>query len=202
MIVAFIRTLLFYVILMISMRLMGKRQLGDVEPTELVITILISEMASVPLQDLNAPILHSIVSIALLVCFEIMTSAISMKSVTLRRFFQGRYSILLADGKINQKEMTKLHITVDELLEELRQNGAMSIDEVRFCILETSGRMSVLLKEDTPPVSIPLSIIVDGKLLRQNLKKAEIAEETVQEFLARKGVGMKEVFWLSFMNGE
>ena len=125
-----------------------------------------------------------------------------MKSVTLRRFFQGRYSILLADGKINQKEMTKLHITVDERLEELRQNGAMSIDEVRFCILETSGRMSVLLKEDTPPVSIPLSIIVDGKLLRQNLKKAEIAEETVQEFLARKGVGMKEVFWLSFMNGE
>ena len=187
---------------MISMRLMGKRQLGDVEPTELVVTILISEMASLPMQDPEIPVIYALIPILLLVCFEIITSAISLKSMKLRRFFQGRYSILIADGKIDQREMKRLHLTVDELLEELRQKGAMSVDEVRFCIMETSGQMSVLLKNDSPPCDIPVSLVIDGQIIKRNVKKANLNEKAVIDYLNNKRISIKDVFWLSFVNGE
>ena len=200
--IALIRTGMFYLILMVSMRLMGKRQLGDVEPAELVITMLISEVASMPLQDSEMPVLRSIVIIAVLVCLEILTSAISMKSLFFRRFFQGRYSVIVEDGKIDQKEMFKLHLTVDELLEEIRQNGAVSVEEVRLCVMETSGRMSVLLKEDTPPCEIPVSVVMNGKIVRQNLRRAKVDREAIRSFLKTRGVALSDVFWLSVANGE
>ncbi len=199
---AVIRTAMFYVVLMISMRLMGKRQLGDVEPAELVITMLISEVASMPLQDADVPVIRSIVIIAVLVCLEIIMSAVSMKSMFFRHFFQGRYSILVENGKMNQQEMFKLHLTVDELLEELRQNGAVSVDEVRLCVMETSGRMSVLLKEDTPPCSIPVSLVLNGKLIRQNFARAKVDKKAVDDFLKTRGVALSDVFWLASENGE
>lgn len=200
--VALLRTAMFYVVLMVSMRLMGKRQLGDVEPAELVITMLISEVASMPLQDPGIPVVKSILIIAVLVCLEIIMSAVSMKSMVFRRFFQGRYSVIVENGEINQEEMFKQHLTVDELLEELRQNGAVSVDEVRLCVMETSGRMSVLLKGDTPPCTIPVSVVMSGRIIWQNLARAGVDKKAVVSFLEKRGTPLSEVFWLSVSNGE
>lgn len=197
-----VRTAMFYVVLMACMRLMGKRQLGDVEPAELVITMLISEVASMPLQDPQVPVLRSVAIIAVLVCLEIITSAVSMKSLFFRRFFQGKYSVIIENGEINQKEMFKLHLTVDELLEELRQNGAVGPEDVRLCVMETSGRMSVLLKDDTLNCSIPVSVVMNGKLIRQNLSRANLTKAAVLDFLQSRNISLKDVFWLSWENGE
>lgn len=198
----FFRTFLFYAILMLSLRIMGKRQIGDAEPSDLAVTILISELVSTPLQNAEEPILNSLVPIAVLVVIEIAVALLSLKNLRLRRFFQGRYGILVEDGKINQKELTKAHITVDELLEEIRQNGGVSVDEVRLCVLETSGRMSVIMKNGTTPAKLPVTLISDGKTIGRNLKECGISKETLEKFLSDEKTGIKDIFWAYFSDGE
>lgn len=198
----FFRTFLFYAILMLSLRIMGKRQIGDAEPSDLAVTILISELVSTPLQNAEEPILNSLVPIAVLVVIEIAVAVLSLKNLRLRRFFQGRYGILVEDGKINQKELTKAHITVDELLEEIRQNGGVSVDEVRLCVLETSGRMSVIMKNGTTPAKLPITLVSDGKTIGRNLKECGISKETLEKFLSDEKIGIKDVFWAYFSDGE
>ena len=198
----FFRTFLFYAILMLSLRIMGKRQIGDAEPSDLAVTILISELVSTPLQNVKEPIINSLVPIAVLVGIEIAVALLSLKNIRLRRFFQGRYGILVEDGKINQKELTKAHITVDELLEEIRQNGGMTVDEVRLCVLETSGRMSVIMKNGTTPAKLPVTLVSDGKTIKINLKECGISKETLEKFLSDEKTEMKDVFWAYFFDGE
>lgn len=187
---------------MLSLRIMGKRQIGDAEPSDLAVTILISELVSTPLQDVKEPILNSLVPIAVLVVIEIAVALLSLKNIRLRRFFQGRYGILVEDGKINQKELTKAHITVDELLEEIRQNGGLSVDEVRLCVLETSGRMSVIMKNGTTPAKLPITLVSDGKTIGRNLKECGISKETLEKFLSDEKTEIKDVFWAYFSDGE
>lgn len=200
--ILFYRTILFYTILMLSLRIMGKRQLGDAEPSDLVVTILLSELAAGPLQNIDEPIYKSLVPIAILIVIEILIAVVSLKSINLRRLFQGKYSILIDDGKINQKEMRKAHVTVDEVLEEIRQNGGISIDDVRYCVLEVTGRMSVVMKNDTKPVKLPVSIILDGKFIRKNLSSCGLTREEVSSFLDSKSVTVKDVFWMYYSEGE
>ena len=198
----FFRTFLFYAILMLSLRIMGKRQIGDAEPSDLAVTILISELVSTPIQNAEEPVLNSLVPIAVLVIIEISVALISLKNLRLRRFFQGRYGILVEDGKINQKEMAKAHLTVDELLEEIRQNGGVSVDEVRLCVLETTGRMSVIMKNGTTPAKLPVTLISDGKTIGRNLKECGISKETLEKFLSDEKTEIKDIFWAYFSDGE
>lgn len=172
-----LRTVIFYILTILAIRLMGKRQIGELEPAELVITIIISELATIPMQDREYPILNIIIAIISLISLEIFSSTISLKSRTAESVLAGRYNVIVENGVINQKEMKKTQLTVSELYEEIRQNGAMDINDVKFCILETSGKMSVLLKKDTVQNSIPYPLIVDGKILYENLLKANITEE-------------------------
>lgn len=196
------RTVLFYSLLMLSLRIMGKRQLGETEPSDLVVTILLSELAASPLQNIEEPIYRSIVPIAVLIVIELLIALVSLKNVNLRRFFQGKYSVLIADGKINQGEMKKAHVTVEEVLEEIRQNGGIGIDEVRYCILETSGRMSVIMKSDIPPVPIPVSIILDGKIINKNLASCDLTKQEIISLLKEKKIDKKDVFWMYYAEGE
>lgn len=200
--VLFYRTVFFYAVLMLSIRIMGKRQIGDAEPSDLVVTILLSELASVSLQDLNEPVYKSLVPIALLVAIEILVAVISLKNINLRRFFQGRYSVLIADGKINQEEMRKAHFTVDEILEEVRQHGGISIDDVRYCILETSGRMSVIMKDETRPVKLPVSVILDGKIIKRNLSSCGLSKNELYSYLKNENLTLEDVFWSYYSEGE
>lgn len=198
----FFRTFLFYAILMLSLRIMGKRQIGDAEPSDLAVTILISELVSTPLQNAEEPVLNSLVPIVVLVIIEISVALLSLKNLRLRRFFQGRYGILVEDGKINQKEMEKAHLTVDELLEEIRQNGGVSVDEVRLCVLETTGRMSVIMKNGTTPAKLPVTLVSDGRIIKRNVRECGLDERKLEKFLSDEKIGIKDVFWAYFSDGE
>ena len=200
--ILFYRTVLFFSVLMLALRIMGKRQLGDAEPSDLVVTILLSELAAGPLQNIEEPIYRSLVPIILLVVIELTVAFISLKNVNLRRFFQGRYSILIDDGKINQAEMKKAHVTIDEVLEEIRQSGGIGVDEVRYCILETSGKMSVIMKDNTAPIKLPISIILDGKIIYRNLSSCGLSRRGVKALLEEKGIRGNDIFWMYYSEGE
>ncbi|MBQ7014655.1 MAG: DUF421 domain-containing protein [Clostridia bacterium] len=186
MIITFIRTAIFYFITIIAIRIMGKRQIGQLEPTELVVTIIISELATIPIQDIDTPIINTLISIFSLVAFEIFVSVISMKSQALRYSVSGKYSVLIDDGKINVDEMRKVQLTVDELMEELRQKGILNPSDVQYCILETSGKMSVFPKKTTAKDSMPVILISDGKVVKNNMKNMGLSKKDLENLVQIK----------------
>ena len=198
----FLRTVLFFCITVLSLRLMGKRQIGDLEPTELVVTILISDIATLCLQDINLPVLYAVIPISVLVIFEVITSVLSLKNPAIRSAFSGDYSVIIENGKLNQSEMHRAEVTLDEVMEEIRKKGGLVLEDVQFCVLETSGQMSVILKKDTNHKKVPVPLIVDGCLLKKNLKKAGLTRSRVEEMLRRHGAKTeKDVFWLALQDG-
>lgn len=198
----FLRTVMFFCITVLSLRLMGKRQIGELEPTELVVTILISDISTLCLQDINLPVLYAVIPISVLVIFEVITSVLSLKSPAIRRAFSGNYSVIIENGKLNQSEMHRAEVTLDEVMEEIRKKGGLVLEDVQFCVLETSGQMSVILKKDTKHKKVPIPLIVDGCLLKKNLKKAGLTRPLVEEMYRRHGAKTeKDVFWLALQDG-
>lgn len=208
--VTFFRTAIMYIIILAIMRFSGKRQLGELQISELVVTILISELAAIPMQDLDAPVLNGVVSIIVLVCLEIIVSFICMKSTVLRKLFEGHSCILIANGKIDQAQMKKVRFTIDDLMESLRQKGVSKIEAVNTAILETSGKVSVLLKDTHSPATkkqidpktkneqLPISVISDGKFIKQGLEKSGFSKEYILSILHKKGFkSEKEVFYMT-----
>ena len=199
MLITFIRTAIFYLITMVAIRIMGKRQIGQLEPSELVVTIMISELATMPIQDIDSPILNTVVSIFALAAFEILISVISMKSQAFRQSVSGKYSVIINDGKINVDEMKKVQLTVDELMEELRQDGILSPKDFRYCILETSGKMSVFSKEDTEKRSFPHILVSDGRMVKNNMKALGLTVKKLKALVKEKyGVSVRELLILLY----
>ena len=178
---ALTRTVILYILIIAGIRLMGKRQVGELEPSELVLSLLIADLASVPMQDLGIPLHSGIVPILTLLSITMILSMLTMKSIRFRTLLCGKPSIIIREGKLEQREMRRNRLTVDELMEELRGQGQCSISAVKYGILETNGRLSVLLypEQDTPTrqdlhlrsndPGLPLVIISDGTVLEQNL---------------------------------
>lgn len=199
MLITFIRTAIFYFVTMVAMRIMGKRQIGQLEPTELVVTIMISELATMPIQDIDSPLINTVISISSLVAFEILISVISLKSQAMRHSISGKYSVLIDEGKINVEEMKKVQLTVDELMEELRQNGVLNPHDVRYCVLETSGKMSVFTKEKAKKNTFPLILISDGKPVKNNLKSLGITRKELEKLVGSKyGLKVRELLMLLY----
>lgn len=179
--VSLLRTLLLYASLVCALRLMGKRQIGQLEPTELVVTILVSELAAIPMQDPGIPLSAGIVPIVTLICSEIILSFFSLKSNSLRKAFSGKPCIIIKNGKLDRKKLQDMRITVNEVLQELRLNNIDSIADVRYGIIETNGQLSYVLNNPAKPLNanmmsvmpnttgVPLLIISDGKLLEENV---------------------------------
>ena len=198
MITVFLRTVIFYLFTVISLRIMGKRQLGELETPELVVTILISDFATMPVHDTDIPILYAVIPIVTLVLFEIFSSEIALHSVKYRSFLAGNYSVIIDDGVLDQAQMRRAQVTIDEVMEQIRQKGALSVRDVKFCVLETSGKMSVILKDEVADDSLPVPLIVDGRVLGRNLKKIGLSRPNLRALLADNGVkAPREVFWLS-----
>lgn len=182
MVIAFVRTIILYLLIIAGVRLMGKRQVGELEPSELVLALLIADLAAVPMQDFGIPLLTGIIPILTLLCITMIISVLSMKSVTFRALLCGRPSIIVENGKLHQREMAKNRFTVDELMEELRMKGVTDISTIKYAILETNGQISVLpFADQKPPVAkdvnvtpqeagLPLVLINDGRVLEHNLK--------------------------------
>ncbi len=153
MLVPFFRTLILYVVTVAAMRLMGKRQIGEMQPYELAVTILVSAVASVPMQDQDIPLSHGIVPIITLTAVDLLSSEISLRSAGFRKILSGSPLVLIRDGAPDRKAMKKLRLTADDLMEDLRLKDVFDIRRVKLGQIETNGRLSVLLNEEDAPLT-------------------------------------------------
>ena len=209
MFIIIVRTILLYFAVILAIRIMGKRQIGDLQPSELVITILISEIAAIPLQDITQPVLSGIFAIFTLVTIEVIMSFITMKCLPFRKLFYGKSAILIKDGKIDQKMLSKLRITVPDLVEILRCAGTFEISNVDYAILETNGQLSVLTKSKYQQAtlkdlgvkrkneSLPYLLVSDGKILKEALKSSGISREEIDAELYKRNFKLEDVFLMT-----
>ena len=205
MIISIIRTLLLYCFIIFAIRLMGKRQISDMQPSELVVTLVISDIASLPMQNTSQPLLSGIIPVIVLVALEIVTSVFMMKSKRFRRVICGSPVVVISDGKLLQKEMRRLRLTTDDLFALLRQQNIFSPEDVQYCIVETNGTVSVLEKpEKRKPtaedfqISIPDSkleamVISDGRLIETALPLCSQSKDSVENVLKNEKLRQSDV---------
>ena len=204
-----IRTIILYIFIIIGIRLMGKRQVGELEPSELVLSLIIADLASVPMQDYGIPLLTGILPILALLAMTMILSVLTMQSVRFRALLCGRPSIVIRDGLVDQREMARNRLTIDELLEELRAKGYTDPATVKYAILETNGQLSVLpYANQKPPTAqqlqvsaeesgLPLVVISDGRLLEHNLRALGRDRKWLDQRLEERGCsGLEAVFLL------
>lgn len=202
-----VRAAILYLLVVLIVRIMGKHQIGQLQPYELVITILISELAAVPMQDTDIPLINGIIPILTLLVIQISLSLLSLKSETARRIICGGPSILVENGQIIEKELTRLRYNLNDLLEQLRLKSLPNISDVEYAILETSGKLSVIPKSQKRPVNpedlnintpyegLPLTLIIDGNLKKDNLARANLNEHWLMTELEKSGLThWKQVF--------
>ena len=209
MIVSLIRTAILYVAVIVGMRIMGKRQIGDMQPNELVITILISEVATIPIQDMDQPILNGITAIALLVSMEVILSVLTLKSGWVRRAVNGRPVMVIHHGKLDQVAMKKLRMTVDDLMESLRQNQVFDLTQVEFALVETNGNVSVMLTPQNQPLTphvagiettdkgMPVPVVCDGKLQPHFMQAMSIKESKIKHLLSLRQLKPQQVYLMT-----
>lgn len=207
--IVFIRALILYIIVIFSVRLMGKRQIGELQPSELVITILVSNIATLPLEDLNIPLVMGILPILSLVCFEVIMSWLSLKSKRLRHAVSGSPKVIIRDGVLDQKVMEDLRFSVDDLMTALRGNSVFDIADVQFAIVETNGSVSVYEKYAQRNVrntdlnltgtsmDPPVIIVSDGKLITQGLNETGLKKQWVYDLIERKHMELSDIFLLT-----
>lgn len=210
MVIAFVRTIILYFVIVAGIRLLGKRQVGELEPSELVVALLIADLASVPMQDYGIPLLFGLIPIITLLCLTMAVSILTVRSVKFRTLFCGRPSVIIEQGVIQQREMMKNRLTIDELMEELRLKGVSDLTTVKYGILETNGQLSILPYAQELPVTagqmhlnpkelgLPLVIINDGQLLPQNLALRGLNEGWLSHQLSAHNLTHpKQVFLLT-----
>lgn len=200
MLVVFIRTLILFTIVVVVMRIMGKRQIGELQPFELAVAIMISELAAVPMQNTGIPLINGIIPILTLLIAQLVLSFVSLKSVRARGLICGKPSILIENGKINEENLRKEMFTLNDLLEQLRIKDVPNIADVEFAILETNGQLSVIPKSQKRPLNpedlniptkyegLPLDLIVDGDVIYKNLEKAGLDENWLKSELNKFGI--------------
>ena len=208
--VMIIRTLILYGVLFLAMRLLGKRQLGEMELSELALAAMIADIAAIPLQDIGIPLINGVVPVLTLFCCGVLVSFLSLKSNRLRTVLFGKPSFLIVRGKILQAEMRKNRFTVDELLQELRNQSIGDISKVEYAILETDGKLNIMLYPSEKPVTPALMkleaedggffsvVICDGRILDNNLQNLGLDEKWLAKQLRqRKVTDAKKVFFMA-----
>ncbi len=211
MLVIIIRTVFLYAIITFGLRIMGKRQLGELQPAEFVVTMLISNIATLPIEDSNLPFLVGVVPILTLICFEIFISTISLKHISFRNVISGTPKIIIANGEIDQQEMKNLRLSLDDLMGQLRVSGVFDIRDVSYAIVETTGKLSVLEKfsalevtneaigitSDTQHHSPPTVIINDGAVNTVGLEFCNLEEQWLLATLKKNSCKLKDVFLMT-----
>ncbi len=209
MLISFVRTGILLVVIVFAVRIMGKRQIGQLQPAELVVTILLSEMAATPMQDNDIPMLNTLVAIAVLVSLEILMSVISLKSRRARSLLQGNSVIIIRNGKLDPKEMKRLRYTLDDLLEALRQKDVFDIGDVQYAIAETDGTLSVLLKPEKRTVTaedmavesqdngLSCAVIMDGEIVRSGYSDCGMNDRKLDDIVKKEGYSPEEIFLLT-----
>ena len=195
MILSYIRTIILYLVLIFCIRLMGKRQIGQMEPSEFVVTMLVANLAAIPMQDEGLPLYGGLVPMLTVLGMELVLSGAMLRSIRLRKFLCGKPVILIENGRILQKNLRATRVTQDELTGHLREKDVLDIRSVQYAILETNGNLSVFPFPSEVPASakeagihpkdrfLPVTVISDGQLLRQNLQYAAKDESWVHQVL-------------------
>ena len=205
------RTLFLYFVVVVSMRIMGKRQIGEMQPSELVIAIMISDLASVPMQSVDIPLIAGIVPVLTLIVAEIIMSYVSLKSRFIRRIITGEPSIIVYDGHVNEKELRRLRFNINDLQEQLRIKDIPNIADVEVAVLETNGQLSIIPKKNARGVTVkdlkikdadteklPCMLISDGYLIETELKRSGKSREWLDKELEKKKTRIKDVFIASY----
>lgn len=212
MLLSYIRTVLLYLLLLVAIRLMGKRQIGQMEPSEFVVTMLVANLASIPMQDEGIPLFSGVVPILTVLGAELVLSVLSMKSIRFRKLLCGKPVILIENGNILQQNLRKTRITLDELTGHLREKDVLDLRSVQYAILETNGNLSVFPYPKDRPASareagvqtkkqyFPITVVSDGKLLHENLKKAKKDTRWVQRVLKEQQTQLQDT-WLLTVDG-
>lgn len=204
-----IRTFIVYFVVIISVRFMGKRQIGELQPAELVITILMSEIASMSLQDGNSPLLVSIAGILLLASLEVLFSCLAMKSGRLRTLFQGHSVLIVEKGRLKQENMKLIRYSTDDLMQMLRQKDIFDLEDVAYAYVETNGAVSVMLKADRNAVTagdlgikkneaaLPCLVISDGKIVEREFSLCNMNRQKLRQILNEKKLSQKDILLMT-----
>ena len=214
MLVSFARTLILYGLVVLVMRLMGKRQIGQLQPFEFVVAIMIADLASVPMQNRDLPLSTGIIPILTLLVVQVSLAFLILRSPKMRRVICGSPSILIENGHLRRQELTRLRINTDDLLEQLRAKNYANLEDVEYAILETNGQLSVIPKSQRRPVNpadlqlptqyegLPLNLIVDGRIVRESLTVAGLDENWLHVQLSRHGLAGPEDVFLASLDTE
>lgn len=190
-----------YVAVMIAVRLMGKRTIGELHPTELVVSIMISDLSTVPMQSKDTPLQDGIMPIFTLVILELLSAFLILKSHRIRRILVGRSCHVVKGGKLMEKEMGKLRVNVDDIEEQIRINGYTSLDDVSEIVVETNGQVSVIAKEEEG--TIPYIVIADGRIRKKEMEKAHLGMLDIEKEMKKQSVAdVKEIMYMSAINSQ
>lgn len=201
MLVVFLKSIFTFVLVLVVVRIMGKRQLGEMQPFELVITLIIAEVACIPMNDPYIPFYYGIVPIVTLAVLHLLLSVIARKSIFARRLISGRSVIAIDKDGINYDNLKKMNVNVNDLIEAVRSSGYMDLAEIQYAIFETNGKMCVVEKPSDPtqvkPALLPLSLLIDGKPDESNMTLAGVTMPQINEVLAKKGIKkLKDVLFI------
>lgn len=207
--VPMLRTLLLYIAVIAAIRLMGKRQIGDLDPSELVVTILVSDLAAVPMQDLGIPMVSGLVPIATLIVIEILLSFLALKSRPFRRLLNGQPAIIIRSGKLDIQKLRQMRLTTDEVIETLRKQNVASVADVKYGVIEPDGTLTVIPRQAKQPVTadmlglsprdagLPLVVVSDGKLVNRSLQLLHLDPRDIENRLNNQSIALSDVFLMT-----
>ncbi len=198
----FFRTIFFYLLVVLSYKIMGKREVGELGVFDFIISMLISQLIAISIENYDDPIWFVIVPALTLVVFQIVFAKLSLKSNKFRDILDGKESVIIANGKLNFNEMTKQKYNLNDLLLQLRDKGIRTIEEVDFAILETNGKLSVFKKQDKDNNIFPLPLILDGVIEEKNLKYINKNRKWIKMILSNKKVDIDNVFYAFYKDNE
>lgn len=206
-----IRSIIIYLIVLLVFRLMGKRQLGQMQPFELVLTLIIADLATIPMAEVSVPVLHGIVPLLTLVILHFVLTIISRTSQTFSKIISGKPVIIINPKGIDYQAMKKLNLSTDDIFAALREQGYFNINQVQYAIMETNGKVSVMPKAEFSPTTngdmnlqpsetfLPIILVSEGKMIKENLALAGFSEEEVKSLIKKQSnkISLKEVLLLT-----
>ena len=206
MLVLIFRVVILYILAIVVMRIMGKREIGQMQPFELALTFIISELLVMPMENTGVPLINGVISVFTITFSQLLFSYLTLKSEKLQELMSGKPTVMLKNCELNEKHLREQNYNITELLEQLRLNGVDKITDVEYAVLETNGQLSVILKPEKRPVTvedlaiqkdyegIPIDVILDGKIVVENLSRANITEKEVRKEISKNNLKVENIF--------
>lgn len=207
MLVLIFRVFILYILCIIVMRMMGKREIGQMQPFELAITLIISELIVMPMENTGVPLINGVVAVFTITFSQQLFSYLTLKNEKLQELMSGKPTVMLKNGELNETHLREQNYNITELLEQLRLSGVDKITDVQYAVLETNGQLSVILKPEKRPVTVedmaiqkdyegrPIEIILDGKIIKKNLSSANITEKDINKEMNKNNLKIENVFF-------